>query len=284
MVRGDVMRKNQKGFLIALCLCMLSLSGVFGVYQYRKGLSSEPQNEVPKQNAQAAEQEETEKEAANSRGAVAQADTKEKEAEQAKIDTEEDIYEIGEAELAKAETQEEETAPEEEPAEEEAQNEETEETEEEEVVEETGGQVQSDRLSFSESSRLLWPVNGDVILNYSMDKSIYFSTLNQYKYHPAIVISAPVGSEVQCAARGKVSEISVDEETGTTLYMDLGDGYEAVYGQLKEVAVEEGDVVEPGRLLGYVSEPTKYYTLEGSNLYFQLLKKNEPVNPMGFIE
>ncbi len=281
MVRGDVMRKNQKGFLIALCLCMLSLSGVFGVYQYRKGLSSEPQNEVPKQNAQAAEQEETEKEAANSRGAVAQADTKEKEAEQAKIDTEEDIYEIGEAELAKAETQEEETAPEEEPAEEEAQNEET---EEEEVVEETGGQVQSDRLSFSESSRLLWPVNGDVILNYSMDKSIYFSTLNQYKYHPAIVISAPVGSEVQCAARGKVSEISVDEETGTTLYMDLGDGYEAVYGQLKEVAVEEGDVVEPGRLLGYVSEPTKYYTLEGSNLYFQLLKKNEPVNPMGFIE
>ncbi len=278
------MRKNQKGFLIALCLCMLSLSGVFGVYQYRKGLSSEPQNEVPKQNAQAAEQEETEKEAANSRGAVAQADTKEKEAEQAKIDTEEDIYEIGEAELAKAETQEEETAPEEEPAEEEAQNEETEETEEEEVVEETGGQVQSDRLSFSESSRLLWPVNGDVILNYSMDKSIYFSTLNQYKYHPAIVISAPVGSEVQCAARGKVSEISVDEETGTTLYMDLGDGYEAVYGQLKEVAVEEGDVVEPGRLLGYVSEPTKYYTLEGSNLYFQLLKKNEPVNPMGFIE
>ena len=278
------MRKNQKGFLIALCLCMLSLSGVFGVYQYRKGLSSEPQNEVPKQNAQAAEQEETEQEAANSRGAVAQADTKEKEAEQAKIDTEEDIYEIGEAELAKAETQEEETAPEEEPAEEEAQNEETEETEEEEVVEETGGQVQSDRLSFSESSRLLWPVNGDVILNYSMDKSIYFSTLNQYKYHPAIVISAPVGSEVQCAARGKVSEISVDEETGTTLYMDLGDGYEAVYGQLKEVAVEEGDVVEPGRLLGYVSEPTKYYTLEGSNLYFQLLKKNEPVNPMGFIE
>ena len=91
------MRKNQKGFLIALCLCMLSLSGVFGVYQYRKGLSSEPQNEVPKQNAQAAEQEETEKEAANSRGAVAQADTKEKEAEQAKIDTEQQHPEFGHA-------------------------------------------------------------------------------------------------------------------------------------------------------------------------------------------
>ena len=156
----------------------------------------------------------------------------------------------------------------------------TEETEEEpaEVTE------QPDRLSFSETSKILWPVNGDVILNYSMDKSIYFSTLNQYKYHPAIVISAPVGSEVQCAARGKVSKIYVDEETGTTVLMQLGSGYDAVYGQLKEVAVEEGDIVEQGRLIGYVSEPTKYYSLEGSNLYFQLLKKSKPVDPMGFIE
>ena len=98
------------------------------------------------------------------------------------------------------------------------------------------------------------------------------------------MISAAVGSEVQCAARGRVSDIKVNEETGTTVFMELGDGYEAVYGQLKEVAVEEGDIVEAGTLIGYVSEPTKYYTLEGSNLYFQLLKKHKPVDPMGFIE
>ena len=36
------MRKNQKGFLIALCLCMLSISGIFGVYQYQKGSAPEP--------------------------------------------------------------------------------------------------------------------------------------------------------------------------------------------------------------------------------------------------
>lgn len=277
------MRKNQKGFLIALCLCMLSVSGIFGVYQYRKGLSStEPQPEVPEQIAQVPEEEEPEKEAANSSGTVAQADTEEEEAEQAKIDTEEDIYKIGEAELARTEGTEvpqealiAEEPPAEEPPTEEAP------AEEEETVETAG---QSDRLSFSEQSRLLWPVEGDVILNYSMDKSIYFSTLNQYKYHPAIVISAPVGSEVHCAARGKVSKIYVNEETGTTVLMQLGKGYDAVYGQLKEVAVEEGDIVEQGSLIGYVSEPTKYYTLEGSNLYFQLLKKSEPINPMDYIE
>ncbi len=273
------MHRNQKGFLIALCLCMLSLSGIFGVYQYRKGLSEEPKTEAPKQEE--AQSQEEQREAANSRGTEAQADTEEEKPEQAKIDTEEDIYKIGEAELAKTET---ETPDVPETPEEEAPEETEEETEEEESVETVGEDVQSDRLSFAESSRLLWPVKGDVILDYSMDKSIYFSTLNQYKYHPAIVISAPLGSEVQCAARGRVSDIKVNEETGTTIYMELGDGYEAVYGQLKEVAVEEGDIVEPGRLLGYVSEPTKYYTLEGSNLYFQLLKKHEPLDPMNFIE
>lgn len=261
------MHKNQKGFLIALCLCMLSVSGIYGVYQYQKGQTPESENTVPKQNAQVEETPEPEKEAANSEGTVAQADTQEKKTEEAKIETEEDIYEIGEAELAQAE----------EPAEEAAKT-------EEEAMETAGDQIQADLLSFAEDSKIMWPVDGDVILNYSMDKSIYFSTLNQYKYHPAIVISAPVGSEVQCAAKGEVKEISVNEETGTTLTMDLGNKYEAVYGQLKEVSVEEGDIVESGELIGYVSEPTKYYTLEGSNLYFQLLKNGEPVNPMNFIE
>lgn len=262
------MHKNQKGFLITLCLCMLSVSGIFGVYQYRKGQNAEQESEVPQQTAQAEETQEPEKEAANSQGTVAQVDTQDKETETAKIETEEDIEKIGEAELAQAETPEEGTpvVPKEEPA------------------EKTSGEAQGSLLAFAEDSRLLWPVEGNVILNYSMDKSIYFSTLNQYKYHPAIVISAEVGDEVRCAARGKVTDVQVNEETGTTVFMDLGSGYQAVYGQLKEISVEKGDMVEAGTVIGYVSEPTKYYTLEGSNLYFQLRKNDEPVNPMDYLE
>ena len=36
----------------------------------------------------------------------------------------------------------------------------------------------------------------------------------------------------------------MDEETGTTVEMNIGNGYELTYGQLKEVSVKEGDVVE----------------------------------------
>lgn len=275
------MRRNQKSFLIVLCLCMLSVSGVIGVYQYRKGQNQEAEPETPQQSAQTEETQETgpEKEAANSEGTVAQADTEEN-LDEAKIETEEDIYEIGEAELAQAEETEEDAASEE--TEETAVQ--SEEAEEEPSEEEEADTSETERFAFADDSRLIWPVDGDVILNYSMDKSIYFSTLNQYKYHPAIVISAEVGSEVRCAARGEVADISVNEETGTTLTMDIGSGYQAIYGQLKEVTVEEGDTVESGTVIGYVSEPTKYYTLEGSNLYFQLLKNREPVNPMDYME
>ena len=275
------MRRNQKSFLIVLCLCMLSISGIVGVYQYRKGQNQETEPETPQQSAQTEETRETEpeKEAANSEGTVAQADTEEN-LDEAKIETEEDIYEIGEAELAQAEETEEDAASEE--TEETAVQ--SEEAEEEPSEEEEADTSETEQFAFADDSRLIWPVDGDVILNYSMDKSIYFSTLNQYKYHPAIVISAEVGSEVRCAARGEVADISVNEETGTTLTMDIGSGYQAIYGQLKEVTVEEGDTVESGTVIGYVSEPTKYYTLEGSNLYFQLLKNREPVNPMDYME
>lgn len=144
--------------------------------------------------------------------------------------------------------------------------------------------AQPDALAFSENDLLAWPVDGNVLMNYSMDQTIYFSTLDQYKYNPAVIIGGEVGTEVTASARGIVKSVDVTAQTGTTVTMDLGNGYEAVYGQLKEVPVQEGNYVEKGELVGYLSEPTKYYSVEGCNLYFQLLKNGEPVNPMEYMD
>ena len=144
--------------------------------------------------------------------------------------------------------------------------------------------TQPDALAFSENDLLAWPVDGNVLMNYSMDQTIYFSTLDQYKYNPALIIGGEVGTEVTASARGIVKSVEVNAQTGNTVTMDLGNGYEAVYGQLKEVPVQEGNYVEQGELVGYLSEPTKYYSVEGCNLYFQLLKDGEPVNPMEYMD
>ena len=55
-------------------------------------------------------------------------------------------------------------------------------------------------LDFGDEDRLVWPIVGDILINYSMDKTIYFPTLQQYKYHPAIVIAATEGETITAAA------------------------------------------------------------------------------------
>lgn len=131
---------------------------------------------------------------------------------------------------------------------------------------------------------LLWPAEGNVIMNYSMDKTIYFASLDQYRYNPAVVISAKVNDPVIAAAEGSILDITNSEVTGCTVRMDLGDGYQAIYGQLKEVNKSVGDRVGAGEVIGFISEPTKYYSVEGSNLYFELLKDDKPVDPMEYFQ
>lgn len=139
-------------------------------------------------------------------------------------------------------------------------------------------------LSFSTNDTLMWPVDGNVVLNYSMDQTVYFSTLDQYKYNPALIISGEVGAEVMAAAEGEIISITEHAQTGTTVRVDLGDGYEAIYGQLKDVKVKAGERIQQGETIGYLNEPTKYYSVEGCNLYFQLLENGEPRNPMEYLD
>lgn len=144
--------------------------------------------------------------------------------------------------------------------------------------------IQESPLVFSEEDVLSWPVDGNVLIPFNMEQTVYFATLDQYKYNPAVIIAGDVGEEVWAATDGKVTSIKEDAQTGTTVTVDLGDGFEAIYGQLGELHVKEGDRIEEGVLIGYLGEPTKYYSVEGCNLYFQLLKDGEAVDPLHYLD
>ena len=135
-------------------------------------------------------------------------------------------------------------------------------------------------LSFSPEEGLVWPIVGKVLINYSMDKTVYFSTLEQYKYNPAIVIQATEGETITAAADGKVSGIYYDAQLGNCVQVDLGDGYELTYGQLGNIDLKEGDYMEVGDVIGTVAAPTKYFSTEGTNVYFKLTLNGEPVDPL----
>ena len=138
-------------------------------------------------------------------------------------------------------------------------------------------------INFSEDTLMEWRVNGNVLLDYSMDQTTYFPTLDQYKLSPAIAVGAVEGAPEVAAVNGKVYSIEQNAQTGTTLTMELGNGYQAVYGQLTDLTVSEGDTIKKGTTIGYIAQPTKYYSTEGTNLYFEMKKDGEPIDPIAYL-
>lgn len=136
--------------------------------------------------------------------------------------------------------------------------------------------------SYDGKEKLIWPVSGNVLIPYSMDTTVYFETLDQYQCNPALYIKAETGTEVKSVYQGKVTQIQKDDRLGNLMTVDIGNGYQVTYGQLDEISLQEGDSVETGSVIGKVAEPTDYFLLEGSHLYFKMTKENEPVNPTDY--
>lgn len=133
-------------------------------------------------------------------------------------------------------------------------------------------------LHYSEEQGLTRPVSGEILLPYSMDGSVYFATLDQYKYNPATLFSAEEGADVVSCAEGRITDVFEDAELGHAVTIELGDGYVATYGQLSDIQVQKDGYVKAGEKLGTVAAPSRYYSLEGTNLYFKLEKDGSPVN------
>lgn len=128
-----------------------------------------------------------------------------------------------------------------------------------------------------------WPVNGNILVDYSMDQTTYFPTLDQYRLSPAIAVQAVEGAPVMAAVNGKVLSVEQSAMTGTTVTMELGNGYQAIYGQLTDLQVAEGETIKKGTIIGYIGEPTKYYSKEGNNLYFAMKQNGEPIDPILYL-
>lgn len=134
-------------------------------------------------------------------------------------------------------------------------------------------------LNFAESEGLVRPVSGEVLMPYSMDGSIYFSTMRDYRYNPALMLEAETGTHILACAAGKVVNIFSNEEIGHAVTMDLGNGYLLTYGQLEGINVTLNSYVDRGDMIASVANPTKYYCVEGSNLYLAMTKDGQPMNP-----
>ena len=145
------------------------------------------------------------------------------------------------------------------------------------------GMIKTENLDFLTEGKLSWPVEGEVLLEFNGEETVYFPTLNLYKCNQAIVIQSEEGTPVCAPAEGIIVSIGMDEQIGNYLVMDIGDGYQVKMGQLKDIKVSEGTSVKEGDLLAYIAAPTRCYSLEGDNLYLELTENGTPVDPLDYL-
>jgi murein DD-endopeptidase MepM/ murein hydrolase activator NlpD len=128
------------------------------------------------------------------------------------------------------------------------------------------------------------PIEGDIVMDYSIDHAIYDVTLEQYRTNDCISISAEKGEKVKSAEDGTVSDVYIDEERGKTIVIQHNNGWTTTYSQLDDdVKVKKGDKVKKGQEIGTVGSPTKYGTLLGTHLDFAVIKDGLYVDPKSAI-
>ena len=139
-------------------------------------------------------------------------------------------------------------------------------------------------FDYDGSEEMLWPVMGNVILPYSMDTTVYYTTLDQYACNDGMLIGAKKGQEVVAAADGRIVNMYDSDRYGTVVTVRIGKKYELTYGQVEHVRGSVGDTVEKGEVLATVAEPTRTFTLEGPHLFFKMTLDGESVNPAEYLE
>lgn len=146
-------------------------------------------------------------------------------------------------------------------------------------------QVVSMNLTYDGSAKMSWPMESRTILmEYSMDSTVYHATLNQYKVSKGILIQGEPGSPVFAPADCLVTEVGSNEEIGNYVVVKLGENYSATLGNLSGITVAPNQYILQGTVVGTLAEPTKYYVVEGPNLYFEVRNTGNAVDPLTYLD
>ncbi|MFQ5880360.1 MAG: M23 family metallopeptidase [Dehalococcoidia bacterium] len=124
------------------------------------------------------------------------------------------------------------------------------------------------------SSGFIWPVSGNITDGFSAPRG--------NGYHEAIDIDVPDGSAtpVAAAADGEVSVAETNAGYGYYVVIDHRNGFETLYAHLASIAVEVGQEVSQGEVIGYTG-CTGYCT--GEHLHFEIRKDGSPVDPLLYL-
>lgn len=122
----------------------------------------------------------------------------------------------------------------------------------------------------------LWPTSGGTVTSSFGGRTDPFGN-RSYDWHPGVDIANDYGAPVYASAAGSVEEAGWVSGYGRYVRLQHGYGYETAYGHMSEIAVQPGQAVNKGDVIGYVGS-SGYST--GPHLHFEVLVNGQVTNPM----
>ncbi|HEX7535241.1 MAG TPA: M23 family metallopeptidase [Syntrophales bacterium] len=123
----------------------------------------------------------------------------------------------------------------------------------------------------------IWPVQGWVTSEFGFRSS---PIGGGREFHKGIDIATRMGVHVVAPADGLVSEIAYDRDVGHMVKIDHGYGMTSWYGHLLRTAVNQGNMVKRGDVIGYVGNSGRS---TGSHLHYSLILNGIPINPRKYL-
>lgn len=132
--------------------------------------------------------------------------------------------------------------------------------------------------------KFIMPVHGEIILEFAVDKLIYSKTLNEWRAHTGIGISSERGTPVKVVADGVVTSTKNDPRLGITIIVEHSKDLKTVYANLaSDDMVTPNQKVKQGEVIGCVGDTAAFKSADPSHLHFEVLKDNQPVNPVEYL-
>lgn len=155
----------------------------------------------------------------------------------------------------------------------------------ESVTEPQPEQTQEANNFFVASAPRVMPVKDAEIINpFSNGELVKSETLGVWQTHDGIDLAAPLGTIVQSATKGTVSEIYEDAQWGVCVVIDHLDGNVGYYfGLDKKLEVVVGQELLSGEAIGKVGNTAEIECGLSPHLHFGVKANGNWIDPVAFI-
>ena len=128
------------------------------------------------------------------------------------------------------------------------------------------------------------PAHGLISENHSPDMPVFNMTMEDYRTHDGIDITASSGAPVYSVADGTVTKVWEDPLMGVSISVSMNGSTVATYQNLGEVAegIVEGAAVKSGDILGSVGESALLECGEEPHLHFNLTVDGKTADPVSY--